>query len=261
MSDAQYVELTPANRIAQAGMVLVEQVGMSLLSDAYKFPENSKGQIKTVGNDNILKFDGPVDETVKTFMMYKQDEKTKEIGTWNHTESIDADGKTQATIDQVNRGFLLDVLLTGKLGSHTDFKGPDGAVQIKMDGFTVLTPKDLTPGSSPPGGSWDLPMKGNVYVADSTNTISTPDGKYLADLHLTAKPGAERNTLDIIATYTRKLDPPPVVLPGQPVPGPTQLGSVEMVITVDPNNQKNADYQLIVKNPPAQEVFIPRRNP
>jgi hypothetical protein len=259
MSDARNVELTPANRIAQASMVLVEQVGMSLLSDAYKFPESSKGHIKTVNDAGLLKFDGPVDEYVKTSMMYKQDEKTKQIGTWNHTECLDADGKTQATVDKVNMGYLLDVLISGKLGSHTDFKGVDGGVQIKMDGLEQLTPHDTSPQPTPPPGGWSLPMTGNIYIADSTNKISAPDGTYIADVQLTAKPGTDRNTIDIVAVYTRKVDPPPVVVPGTPPPQPIALGSVEIIVTVDPNTHKNADFQLLVKGPPPQAVFIPGR--
>ena len=249
MSDAKEVELTPANRIAQASMVVAEQVGMSFLSDVYRFPASSQGHVQIARNDGLLKFDGPVDEYVKTSMMYKQDETTKEIGTWNHTETLDGNLRTQETIDQVNRGFLLDVLLTGKLGSHTDFKAPDGSLQLKMDGFTVLTPSDK-PGTVPPGGKWPLPVTGDVYVSDWTNTLKAPDNTYLGEVHLTAKPvPGQGNSLDIIAIYTRTAAPigtnPPVITP---------LGSVEMVVTVDPNTQQSADYQLFVKNPPPPQA-------
>jgi hypothetical protein len=233
MSDAQNVELKPEDRMAQAGIVLVEQVGMSLFSDAYSFPKTTQGHMQTVDRDGTLKIDGPVDELVKTSMMFKKDESTTQFGTWNHLEATDGSGKSLAKVDQVNMGFLLDVLLSGKMGSHTDFRGSDGRVQFSLDGLTVLTPHDSSAGTM---SGKTLPDPGKPYTNDTTSTIKDADGNYVGDVHVTARPTGKGNVLDINATYNYK---------------DTYVGDIEAIITVDPANHNKASFEIKkAYNPP-----------
>lgn len=232
MSDAQNVDLKPEDRMAQAGIVLVEQVGMTLLSDAYKFPQSTTSHIKAA-DDGTLTIDGPIDETIKTSMMFKKDDKTTQFGTWNHTEMADASGKTFAKADQVNMGFLLDVLLTGKMGSHTDFRAADGSILFSLDGLTMLDPRDRSPGTMT-GRS--LPDPGKPYTNDTTSTVKDSAGNYLGDVHIVAKPDAQGNVLDIMATYKYKN---------------TYVGDIEAIITVDPKDHHNATLKIMKEyNPP-----------
>ncbi len=238
MGEAQEIDLKASDEIAQAGMVLVEQVGMTLLSDAYKFPKTSGGKMET-DDLGTVKVDGVVDQVIKMKMLYKQDEASKYIGSWNHLDIKDSTGVPMMTVDKVNGGYLLDILLTNKLGTHADFRGADGQLKVQMDGLTALIPNDA---AKPAEGKSLNNMVPNMGVADATNRIKDADGNYLADMRMVAKPKGEGNVLDIVATLSR---------------GETQLGSVQMILTIDPKNIKKGDYKIIMHDPPPPEPPAP----
>lgn len=240
MGEAQEIDLKASDEIAQAGMVLVEQVGMTLLSDAYKFPKSSGGKMET-DDLGTVKIDGAVDQVIKMKMLYKQDEASKYIGSWNHLDIEDSSGVPMMTVDKVNGGYLLDILLTNKLGTHADFRGANGDLKVQMDGRTALIPHDAT---KPAEGSNFNNVVPNMGVADSTSTIKDPDGNYIGEMRLLAKPkkGAD-NVLDIVASYSK---------------GETQLGSVQMILTIDPKNVRKGDYKIIMHDPPPPPPVCPQ---
>lgn len=215
------VELKAADRLTEAGILLTEQVGMSLVSDAYKFPQVQRGSIKPEGNDGTLKIEGPVHQLVRTSMKERHDEGSSYFATWTHSDLMDPIGRSLGSKDQVAGGDFLVVLTNNRLGSHIDFKGQDGSTKLQMDGQTQLTPKD-------------------GVIRDAINIISDANGNYLGEVHLVAKP-SQANVLNITASYKFK---------------DTYLGDVELVMTLDPNTQyKSADIELRQKyNPPP---FVP----
>lgn len=217
MSDIQNVEMKPQDRIAQAGILLVEQAGMALVSDAYKFPNTSTGHIQSIGNDGTLKIDGAFNETVKTTMKARHDDKSTYFAIWNHTDVVDSLGQSH-NVDQINGGDFLTVLVNNRLGSHTDFKANDGSTQLQMDGQTAFTPKD-------------------GVINDSSNVIKDAAGNYLGEVHIVAKPTQNPNVLGIAAQYKYH---------------DIYLGDVGALITLDPNSgYKTADFQIEqVYNPP-----------
>lgn len=231
MGEAQEIDLKASDEIAQAGMVLVEQVGMTLLNDAYKFPKTSGGKMET-DDLGTVKVDGAVDQVIKMKMLYKQDEASKYIGSWNHLDIKDSTGIPMMTVDKVNGGYLLDILLTNKLGTHADFRGSDGRLMVQMDGRTSLIPNDA---AKPAEGKSLENMVPNMGVADASGTIKDPDGNYLGDIRLVAKPRGSGNVLDIVATMSK---------------GETQLGSVQMILTIDPKNIRKGDYKIFMHDPP-----------
>jgi hypothetical protein len=232
MSDAQNINLKPEDRMSQVGMILAEQAGLSLLSDTYKFPETNTGHMQ-VTTDGLMKIDGPLDTYARTSMMFKKDDKTTQFGTWNHTEFLDQNGNATAKVDQVNMGFLLDVLITNKMGSHSDFTGADGKPMLSLDGMTMMTPKD---GSAGALGGTALPDPGKTYTNDSSYTIKDAAGNYLGDVHMMAKPKGAANVLDITAAFSVKGN---------------YVGDIEEIITVDPNDHSRSSFQLLQEyNPP-----------
>ena len=224
MSEAHDVELKPADKLAEAGIMLVQQAGMSLLSDSYQFPQALRGKITPDDKDGSLNVQGPFNESLKTFMKERHDEKTTYFGTWTHTDVMDQSHRNISTKDEVNGGEMMVVLATNRLGSHTDFKRADGSLQFKMDGQTQLTPKD-------------------GVIRDATNVFTDENGNYIGEMHLVAKPVAG-NMLGIAAQYKYH---------------DTYLGDVELVMTLDPNTQySSADIQLAKKyNPPPPPPVAP----
>ena len=178
------VDLKPADRIAEAGVMIVQQAGMALLSDAYQFPTVTGGKISPEGADGTLKVEGPFNELLKTFMKERHDDKSTYFGTWTHTDVMDRMRRNLTGKDEVNGGDFLVVLANNRLGSHTDFKLPDGTLAFQMDGQTQLTPKD-------------------GVIRDATNTITDSAGNYLGEMHLVAKPTAG-NVLNVTAQYKYK---------------------------------------------------------
>jgi hypothetical protein len=239
MGEAQEIDLKASDEIAQAGMVLVEQVGITLLNDAYKLPKMSGGKMET-DDMGTVKVDGVVDQVIKMRMLYKQDEASKYIGSWNHLDIKDSAGVPMMTVDKVNGGYLLDILLTNKLGTHADFRGANGDLKIQMDGRQSLIPHDAT---KPAEGKTLENMVPSMGVADAASTIKDPDGNYIGDIRLLAKPkkGTD-NVLDIVATMSR---------------GETQLGAVQMILTIDPKNIRKGDYKIIMHDPPPPPPVCP----
>lgn len=247
----RWLDLQSTDRMAQVGNVLVEQAGMALLSDAYKFPQVTEGHIQSVTADGVMKVDGPFNEYVKTAMMFKTDDRTSEFGTWNHTEIVDLNGRPLSKVDMTNMGVinpfsnskLSNVLLTGKLNSHTDFWAPDGSKQFSLDGWSKFDPKDFSPGGMKGNQYPDL---GTPYATDTTNTISDPKGNYLGEFHLVARQKDRPNVLGITATFMRS---------------GTYMGDVEAVLTVDPAKRDCATFQITRKYapppPPAPEPKKP----
>lgn len=219
------VEMKAGDRLAEAGILLTEQAGMALISDAYKFPQVQRGTIKPEGNDGTLKIEGPVHQLLRTSMKERHDEGSSYFATWTHSDVMDPIGRSLSSKDQIAGGDFLVVLANNRLGSHTDFKAADGSTKLQMDGQTQLTPKD-------------------GVIRDAINTITDANGNYLGEVHLVAKP-TQPNVLNITASYKFK---------------DTYLGDVELVMTLDPNNQfKSADFQLQQKyNPPP---FVPAPTP
>lgn len=217
MSQVNDVEMKPGDRIAEAGILLAEQAGMALISDAYRFPQVLSGTIKPEGSDGTLKIEGPVHQLVKTTMKERHDSGSTYFATWTHSQVMDPIGRTLSTKDQVAGGDFLVVLTNNRLGSHTDFKAADGNLKIQMDGQTQLTPKD-------------------GVIRDATNTITDAAGNYLGEMRLVARP-TQANVLNITASYKFK---------------DTYLGDVELVMTLDPKTQyTSADIQIQQKyNPP-----------
>jgi hypothetical protein len=240
MNEVKYVDLKPADRMTQAGLAIVEEAGMAFFSEAYKFPEVTTGHMRTVDNQGTLKIDGPVNEFAKTSMIFKADDSTTQFGTWQHTEMIDASGHVLQKIDLVNMAKInpfndLDlepVMITGKMGTRTDFRGPDGAVQFSLQGKTIYDPRDYSPGGM--SGN-KLPDPGKPYTHDSRNTITDAAGNYVGDIALVAKPVGQGNVLDITAKFSSKGN---------------YIGDVEALITVDPYDQRNADFQIRRKYDP-----------
>ncbi|MBX9693156.1 MAG: hypothetical protein K2Z81_12275, partial [Cyanobacteria bacterium] len=146
------------------------------------------------------------------------------FGTWTRTDVMDRMHRSLSSKDEVNGGDFLVVLANNRLGSHTDFKLPDGSLQFQMDGQTQLTPKD-------------------GVIRNSANTITDAQGNYLGDVTLIAKPVAG-NVLNVTASYKFK---------------DTYLGDVELVMTLDPSTQySSADIKLQQKyNPPPPVVPAP----
>ncbi len=216
MGESHDVEVKPADRLAEAGIVLVQQAGMALVNDAYQFPVVSSGKIVPSGNDGTLSVKGPYDEYLKTFMKQRDDGKTY-FGTWTHTDILDSQKQKNSVKDEVNGGDFTVILVNNRLGSHTDFKDANGDTLFQMDGQTQLTPKD-------------------GVIRDSINVLSDNAGNYMGEVHLVAKPVAG-NVLDVTAQY-RYHD--------------TYLGDVELVMTLDPKtNYTSADIQIAKKwNPP-----------
>lgn len=136
------------------------------------------------------------------------------------------------TVDKVNGGYLLDILLTNKLGTHTDFRGADGQLKVQIDGRQSLIPNDA---AKPAEGTSLQNMVPNMGVADASGTIKDAEGNYIADMRLLAQPKGEGNVLNIVASYSR---------------GETQLGSVQMILTIDPKNIRKGDYKIIMHDPP-----------
>lgn len=226
MANIENIEIKAQDRIAQAGILLVEQAGMALLSDAYKFPQNTKGTIEAVGNDGTLKIEGPVNETMKSSLVAKREEHGSYMGLWNHTE-INRNGQTQV-VDQVMGGDFLVVLVNNKLANHIDFKNPDGSVEFQMEGQTTFTPKD-------------------GVINDSTSTVSDGAGNYLGDVHIVAKPSKQPNGLEISAQYSYK---------------GTYLGDVGAVMLLDPSRQfRHAEFQLLRRWSPPPPAPLPTPAP
>ena len=218
MANVENIDIKPQDRIAQAGILLVEQAGMSLLSDAYKFPEQTRGHIDSVGADGTLQIDGSADETMKSSLLAKHEDRGTYMGLWNHTEIKDRQGKTQV-VDQVMGGDMLVVLVNNRLANHIDFKDDNGQVQYQMEGQTQFTPKD-------------------GVINDSTSTISDASGNYLGEVHIVAKPAAKQaNSLEITASYKYH---------------DTYLGDVGAIMILDQQNHyRSADFQLLQRyNPP-----------
>lgn len=218
MANIENVDIKPQDRIAQAGILLVEQAGMSLLSDAYKFPEQTQGHVDSLGGEGTLNISGPVDETLKSSLVAKHEDRGTYMGLWNHTEIKDKQGNSQV-VDQVMGGDMLVVLVNNRLANHIDFRDNSGQVQYQMEGQTQFTPKD-------------------GVINDSTSTISDANGNYLGEVHIVAKPSAKQpNGLEITASYKYH---------------DTYLGDVGAMMLLDPTNQyHSADFQLVQRyNPP-----------
>lgn len=228
MANIENVDIKPQDRIAQAGILLVEQAGMSLLSDAYKFPEQTRGHIDSVGADGTLQMSGSVNETIKSTLVAKHEEHGSYMGLWNHTEIKDQRGNTQ-TVDQVMGGDLLVVLTNNRLANHIDFKDSNGQLQYQMEGQTQFTPKD-------------------GVINDSSSTISDADGNYLGEMHIVAKPSAkQRNGLEITATFKYH---------------DTYLGDVGAFMILDPDKQyRSADFQLVQRYDPPPPPPPPAQTP
>lgn len=227
MGESHDVEVKPADRLAEAGIVLVQQAGMALLSDAYQFPASNTGKITPSGNDGTLSIQGPYSEYVKTFMKERDDGKAY-FGTWTHTDILDAQKKKVSAKDEVNGGDFTVILVNNRLGSHTDFKDGNGGLLFQMDGQTQLTPKD-------------------GVIRDAVNVLSDSSGNYMGEVHLVAKPVAG-NVLGIVAQYKHH---------------DAYLGDVELVMTLDPKtNYTSADIQIAKKwNPPPPVVVPPTAAP
>lgn len=229
MANLENIDIKPQDRIAQAGILLVEQAGMSLLSDAYQFPQQTRGHIDTVSGDGVLHITGPVDETMKTTLTAKHEDHGTYMGFWNHTENKNSQGMTQV-VDQVMGGDMLVVLVNNKLANHIDFKDLNGQIQYQMEGQTLFTPKD-------------------GVINDSTSTISDADGNYLGEVHIVAKPAAKTpNGLEITATYKYH---------------ETYLGDVGAVMLLDSKSQfKSADFELMQRyDPPPPPQPAPNPTP
>lgn len=224
MSEVKDIELKPADRIVEAGVLLAEQVGMSLVSDAYKFPEIQKGSIKPEGNDGTLRIEGPVHQLVRSTMKSRHADQGTYFAVWTHTDVSDRMGRSLSSKDQVAGGDFLVVLVNNKLGSHTDYKSADGKLQMQMDGQTLFTPKD-------------------GVIRDITNTISDGQGNYMGEMRLVAKP-VQGNVLSIAAQYKFK---------------DTYLGDLELSFTLDPNtNYTSADFEIKQSyNPPPAPAPVP----
>ncbi len=224
MGQSNDVDLKPSDRLAEAGIMVVQQAGMALLSDAYQFPQVTNGKMAPEGNDGTLRVEGPFNELLKTFMKERHDNNSTYFGTWTHTDVTDRLGRSLSSKDEVNGGDFLVVLTNNRLGSHTEFKRADGSLQFQMDGQTQLTPKD-------------------GVIRDSVNTITDAAGNYIGEVHLVAKP-SQANVLNINAQYKFR---------------DTYLGDVELIMTLDPStNYQSADIALSKKyNPPPPPPPVP----
>ncbi|MBX9685172.1 MAG: hypothetical protein K2X27_00645 [Candidatus Obscuribacterales bacterium] len=225
MSDAEKIELKAQDRITQAGILIVEQLGLTLLLDSYKFPEPHQGKMKTVANDGTLKIEGPVNELLKSSMIKKKDDKSTYFGIWNHTEITDPAGHKSSS-DEVMGGDFLVVLVNNRLATHTDFKGENGDLQLKMDGQSMFTPRD------------------GVTINDLINTVTDANGNYLGEFHLTAK-SSKPNMLEINASYKYH---------------ELYLGDVEAHINLDPEDlYRSASFEVEQKYnpPPPPPIAVP----
>ncbi len=219
----QAEEMKPGDRVAQAGVALVEQ---ALFADGGTFPDSLSGLIKLPDRNGRVELNLPGVEFVNSQRQHDSDGSL--LNTKVYHENIDtitdAKGQKVQTVDEQAQGFLLDINASNKYAwCRKIVRDGKGDLQYQLQGNCSATTM-------------------NGVFKDASFLIYDHTGRQLpVQIHIVGQAtGVDSLKISASTIYADQA--------GVPIPDstgrPQVLGVVEANITVDPNKPTGAKIEL-----------------
>ena len=215
-------EMKPGDRVAQAGITLVEQ---ALFDDAMRLPNSFSGEIKKPDASGLVEINSAFPEYVHTMRQHDADGGIVNAKAYheNIDTVTDARGWKLQTIDEQEEGFLLDINRTNQFMCKTIVRDANGSLQYQLQGVCAATPKD------------------NKFKDDAYFVFNGQGQQLPIRLELVGK-ATGPDSLTVTAT-TMLADPTGKIIAGTDGK-PQILGTVKADLVVDPNNPTGARFNL-----------------
>lgn len=218
----QNEDLKPGDRVAQAGLVLVEQ---ALFNDAMNVP--AQGVLKTPDRNGNVEINAPgFSEFVNSMRQHDSDGSSTTARAYHEDIDTvkDSSGRKLQTLDEQDQAYLLDIVTTNKWDTRAILRDGNGALQYQLQGKTNITTKDGK-------------FRDDAYIVFNPNGDQLP-----VRIEIVGQATPDGNGLTITATSSYADDK------GNAIPGwdgkPQVLGTVVETITADPSNPTGAAFTL-----------------